>query len=148
MSTPLRHAAPDGDAAHPTRSYHEAAMLGDKDQPTATRAWTNLPLKGWRGTVEAAAPIGALAERAVRGGLATSAILFAECVKPLELVASQFLRVMAPVAGLFAPAERREALAAALEERCGVDPGARSLSTGAFGRLIIEGRAAQGRSVP
>jgi len=35
----------------PTRSYHEAAMPGDKDQSTATLAWTNLPLKGRRGTV-------------------------------------------------------------------------------------------------
>jgi hypothetical protein len=70
---------------------------------------------------EAAAPIGALAERAIRWGLATPAILFAECVKPLEFVMSQFLRVMAPVAGLFAPAERIEALAAALEERGGIE---------------------------
>jgi hypothetical protein len=96
-------------------------MSGDTDQPTATPAWTNLPPKGRRRTVEAAAPIGALAVRAVRWGLATPAILFAECVKPLEFVASQFLRVMAPVAGLFAPAERIEALAAALEERGGIE---------------------------
>jgi hypothetical protein len=66
-------------------------------------------------------PLVRLAESIVSKGLGTPAILFFESTRPLGFVASQAVRVAEPLLGLFFRPASVDAVAAAMEDRDGIE---------------------------
>ena len=66
-------------------------------------------------------PLHVVAQKIVRLGMATPAILFIDSAKPLGFITGQFLRVLEPGLSLFFRAGSVSSFAAALEERSGVE---------------------------